>query len=236
MAMLLGLLAIITLPGCSAVTRSTFEPLAPRLDSMRILLVRGTDEREIGMLWDETSLVRAGDGEYSLRRVYRSVNEVFGNQLDTMYSTVPGLRPLSHRVTAGLVAESIHYRSDSIVGWIELNGEPRRRIARVADTSLYDGHMFDMLIRRAPLRLDYQLSVPALLAYQDSVAILTATVTGSVAMEVEDGREVDTWVVEMDFAGLASTMWVEKSTRRLARQVIELAPGVSVVSDRLPRM
>jgi hypothetical protein len=219
-----------------AEAQARFEPLAPRLDSMRILLVRTTDERDIGMLWDETTLVRAGDTGYSLRRVYRTINKLFGNHLDTVYSTVPDLRPISHRAVAGTALESIQYRSDSIVGWVEPEGKPRRRIARSADRSLYDAHTFDLLIRRAPLHPGYQLSVPALLSSQDTVATLKASVTGAATVQVEGGREAETWVVELDFAGLRSTMWVDKASRRLARQTIQLAPGVTLLMDRLPRV
>jgi hypothetical protein len=232
----LGLLAMLVASAGPANAQAGLEPLAPRLDSMRILLTRATDERDIGMLWDEVSLVKgAGDG-FSLRRVYRTINTLFGNHLDTVYSTVPELRPVSHRAVAGTALESIQFRTDSIVGWVQPEGKPRRRVARAADASLYDAHSFDLLVRRATLHAGYQLQVPALLTSQDTVAILIARVTGSASVQVEDGRQVETWVVELDFAGLPSTMWVEKTTKRLARQLIQLAPGVSLIMDRLPRV
>jgi hypothetical protein len=213
----------------------SFEPLAPRLDSMRMLLERPTDVRDIGMLWDELAVTPHADGP-ALRRVYRTLNTLFGNQLDTVYSTVPELRPLTHRTAAGVQLEDIHFRADSIVGWVQPSGQARRSVARRADARLYDSHTFDLLVRRAPLAEGYELVVPAFLNSVDTAVTLRATVTGSARVEVERGREVESWVVKLDFAGLASTMWVEKETRRLARQVIELGGGVSMVMDRLPRV
>jgi hypothetical protein len=232
----LGALAMLIASSGSAKAQASLEPIAPRVDSMRMLLVRTTDERDIGMLWDEVTVVtNAGNGQ-TLRRVYRTLNGLFGNHLDTVYSTVADIRPVAHRTVAGTVLESIQFRTDSIVGWVQAEGKPRRRVARAADTTLYDAHSFDLLVRRAPLKAGYRLQVPALITSQDSIATLTARVTGSAPVAVEGGREVETWVVQLDFAGLVSTMWVEKATRRLAKQLIQLAPGMTLIMDRLPRV
>jgi hypothetical protein len=235
-AWLLGVLGLLVASGDPANAQASLEPLAPRLDSMRILLSRATDERDIGMLWDEVTVVKGITNRSSLRRVYRTVNTLFGNHLDTVYSTVPDVRPISHKAVAGTALEDVQFRSDSIVGWVQPEGKSRRRVARSADASLYDAHSFDLLIRRAPLRAGYQLRVPALLTSQDTIATLSGTVSASAQVQVESGRMVDTWVVELDFAGLKSTMWVEKTTRRLAKQVIQLAPAVVLIMDRLPRV
>jgi hypothetical protein len=216
--------------------QGSLPPLAPRLDSMRILLVRATEERDIGMLWDEVAVVQGAGTRTMLRRVYRTVNTLFGNHLDTVYSTVPDLRPISHKAVAGTALEDVEFRTDSIVGWVHPEGRPRRRLRRRADPAVYDAHSFDLLIRRAPLRDGYKLRVPALLTSQDTIATLTGTVRGSAKVLVENRREVDTWVIDLDFAGLKSTMWVEKTTRRLAKQHIELGANATIVMDRLPRV
>lgn len=209
--------------------------LAPRLDSMRMVLVRPSDERDIGMLYDELALVDCGDG-MQLRRVYRTVNVLFGNHRDTVTSTVPDLKPLAHKTVSGPALEDLQFRKDSVIGWVEAEGRPRAQVRRARDTSLYDGHTFDLLIRLAPLEEGYVLTVPVLLTSSDSVAMVSATVKGRATIPVENGKAAETWVVVLDFAGVRSTMWVEKDTRRLARQVIELQPGIEILMDRLPRV
>ena len=118
----------------------------------------------------------------------------------------------------------------------ELLLDPTGMDERAADSTLYDGHTFDLLIRFAPLDEGYSLTLPILITSRDSVAMATATVTGSAVIPVENGQGAETWVVLLDFAGVKSTMWVEKQTRRLARQVIELKPGIEILMDRLPRI
>ncbi len=210
-------------------------PIAPRLDSMRMVLIRPTDERDIGMLYDEVMVVEGSEGR-QLRRVYRTENALFGDHRDTVFSTVPELKPLSHRTVSGPALEDLQFRKDSIVGWVEAEGRPRALVRRVADSALYDGHTFDLLIRRAPLEDGFTLEVPVLLTSRDTVAKVSAIVTGSASVPVEGGRAAETWVVLLDFAGVRSTMWIEKESRRLAKQVIELQPGVDILMDRLPRV
>lgn len=229
------LLILPLLQAASAEAQLSLAPLVPSLDSMRMVLVRPSDERDMGMLYDEVSLVDGAEGK-QLRRVYRTVNVLFGNHRDTVTSTVPDLKPLAHKTVSGPAIEDLQFRKDSIVGWVETEGRPRARVQRAADSTLYDGHTFDLLIRFAPLDEGYSLTLPILITSRDSVAMATATVTGSAVIPVENGQGAETWVVLLDFAGVKSTMWVEKQTRRLARQVIELKPGIEILMDRLPRI
>lgn len=213
-----------------------FPPLAPRIDSMRMLLVRPTEERDIGMVWDEVFVVDGKPDGVRLRRVYRTVNTLLGDHLDTVYSSVPDLKPLSHKAVAGVALEEITFRLDSIVGWVQRRGQKLKQVARATNPLTYDSHTFDLIVRRAPLREGLVISVDALLAPQDTVATLTATVRGSALVMVEQGQGVDAWVVALDFAGLKGTLWIEKGTHRLVRQELKLSDDISIVMDRLPRV
>ena len=64
------LLILPLLQAASAEAQLSLAPLVPSLDSMRMVLVRPSDERDMGMLYDEVSLVDGAEGK-QLRRVYR---------------------------------------------------------------------------------------------------------------------------------------------------------------------
>jgi hypothetical protein len=136
-------------------------------------------------------------------------------------------------VDEGTSPEALRFTADSVVGWSTTRGR-RMNVARVLAPGVYDGTVFDLTVRAGDLRDGYSVSVPAYISEMDSVVTLSARVTGSERVEVEGGRMADAWVVQMDFAGLASTLWIDKRTRALSRQTIELAPGTSMLMDRLP--
>ena len=46
------------------------------------------------------------------------------------------------------------------------------------------------------------------------------------------GGPTPVWVVEMDFAGLSSTMWIDQRNRALVQQTIRLAPEISILMTR----
>ncbi|MEP6571763.1 MAG: hypothetical protein ABJD11_03675 [Gemmatimonadota bacterium] len=215
--------------------QQSFEPLAPRVDSMRMTLQRATEMRDIGMQWDETRIIALPGGRVALQRVYRANNSMAGEELDTVVSSVPDLRPMSHHSSGGFLTESLEIGGDTIAGWAETQGQGRRIVHMPIDSLTYDAHTFDLLVRRAPLADNYTFTVQGFLSPDRPPKTLRATVTGSASIPVEAGREVETWVVEVDFGGLSTTLWVEKRGRRLARQTIELGPGVKMVLDRLTR-
>lgn len=201
------------------------------VDSMQIYLVRGGQPTHVGMLWDAVEVIDHA-GSPAVRREYRTVNQAFGPEHGVYVYRLPGLTPISID-DEGTSPESLEFRADSVVGWTLL---PRRRhnIARALGSGVYDGTVFDLMIRAGDLREGYRIAIPAYITEMDSILTLAARVTGSERVRVEGGRMVDAWVVQMDFAGLASTLWIDKQTRALARQTIDLMPGVSMLMDRLP--
>ena len=119
-------------------------------------------------------------------------------------------------------------------GWSEAEGRPSRTIKRPATPDVFDAGTFDLLVRSAALSEGYAIEVRGLLADPDTIAILRARVTGSDSVRAEGDRFLSAWVVDMEFAGLASTMWIEKTARRLLRQTIRLSPDATILMERHP--
>jgi hypothetical protein len=205
--------------------------VATGVDSMQIYLVRNGQPMHVGMLWDALRRVDHA-GSAALRREYRTENRAFGPEHMVYVYRLPGLTPVSI-VDHGTSPEVLEFRADSVVGWTTATGQ-RRQVAVALGPGVYDGTVFDLMIRAGDLRDGWSLAVPAYLTEVESIVTLSARVTGSERVQVEGGRMTDTWVVQMDFAGLASTLWIDKGTRALARQTIDLMPGVSMLMDRLP--
>jgi hypothetical protein len=198
-------------------------------DSMLIFLEHPGGRQPLGTLWDELTAV---DGGTRLRRVYRTTNTLFGNHLDTVTSALPRLTPVRHRTQAARIRQNLEFRADSVVGWSEMEGRPRRTIARPSIPGAFDAATFDLLVRSAPLTEKYAVEVRGVLAEPDTVTTLRARVAGSDSVRTEGGQYLPAWVIEMDFAGLPSTMWIEKASRRLLRQTIRLSPEATILMER----
>ena len=74
-----------------------------------------------------------------------------GEELDTVVSTVPALRPVSHHSSGGFLTESLEILGDTTAGWRETDGQGRRMVRMPLDSMTYDAHAFDLLVRCAPL-------------------------------------------------------------------------------------
>ena len=231
-ASLLALVVTVTAAGGQEGPDVRLERVRTTADSMQIYMVRGTDTLHVGTLWDSLQVTQHAGGP-AVRRVYRTENRAFGPEHSTYVYRLPGLTPLAG-TEQGSSPQSLEFRADSVVGWITPPRGRRRTVARALGPHVYDASVFDLLVRAGDLREGYSVSVRAYVSSLDSVTTLTARVTGTERVTVEGGRMADTWVVEMDFAGLSTTLWIDRQTRALQRQVIRLAPGISMLMNRTP--
>ena len=200
-------------------------------DSLAIYLVRDDGHQLLGTLWDD--LVReVRNGTSALRRTYRTTNRLFGDHHEVSHATYPSLRPLADRTDAAIVQSHTIYRADSIVGWSQLRDSARVEFALPAPPAVYDAQAVDLMIRSAELGPDFRQSFDAFLPSQQKFGRMTAWVTGTDSIPGIAGMPREVWVVEVDFDGLGSTMWIDKRTRALHRQAIRLAPGVEMVMER----
>ena len=200
-------------------------------DSMSIALVRNGTETPAGQLWDNLSDISFGGGP-ALRRIYRTVNQIYGPHAETTVVRIPELSLLSRRTYSQFASDSLVESGDSIRGWREAGQRGRVQVSRLADRAAIDGSLFDALVRAAPLAPGYRIEARAYVGSQDTTAVLTATVSGTAPIRRRDMRVVDTWVVEMDFLGLSTTLWIDKGTRDLVRQVIHLSPEIQILMQR----
>ena len=199
-------------------------------DSMSIALVRNGTETPAGQLWDNLSDISFGGGP-ALRRIYRTVNQIYGPHAETTVVRIPELSLLSRRTYSQFASDSLVESGDSIRGWREV-GQRRVQVSRLADRAAINGSLFDAFVRAAPLAPGYRIEARAYVGSQDTTAVLTATVSGTAPIRRRDMRVVDTWVVEMDFLGLSTTLWIDKGTRDLVRQVIHLSPEIQILMQR----
>jgi len=204
------------------------QPDARRLqlgaDSLDVFIVRQHQQQRTGTVTDRLDTVRV-NGEVRLQRVYRRVDLVLGNGLDTLVDRFPDLIPRSvHSWSDGGGSEVLAWRAGRVTGMVEPPGGAKRSIDTAAAPSLYSGASFDLVLRASPLAEGYEV---AALSYsgRQGARTLTAKVVGS---EVIAGFG-DTWRVDADFAGRSVTFWIAKGSRRLIRQIIRAAPGTEVL-------
>jgi hypothetical protein len=206
-------------------------PLHFGTDSMAIALVRDGKVEDIGQLWDEFGLDPAAPSE-RLRRIYRTTNAVFGPHLDTTFVVRRTLQPWSRRTRAQLFSDSVVVREGRVSGWVVTGSRPPVTLNRSLAPGVIDASFFDAAMRAAPLAMGFRLAMSGYAADQDSVLALVATVTGEDVIAQRDGQQVPVWVVTMDFAGLPSTMWIDKKNRGLIRQTITLSPRIQMLMQR----
>jgi len=197
--------------------------LARTTDSMGIAVVREGSSQTVGELWDELKDTTI-HGVAALRRVYRTVNQLFGPHTETTFVRLADLTLISRRTHSQSTSDSLVLTGDSVLGWRQTEQGTHAPVRRARDPQVIEASFFDALIRAAPIR--------GFISPTDSIATLRAKVIGTEAIQQRNGTGTETWQVDMDFAGLSSTLWIDKKTRALVRQVIRLTPSVQMLMRR----
>jgi len=205
--------------------------LARTTDSMGIAVVREGSSQTVGELWDELKDTTI-HGVAALRRVYRTVNQLFGPHTETTFVRLADLTLISRRTHSQSTSDSLVLTGDSVLGWRQTEQGTHAPVRRARDPQVIEASFFDALIRAAPLSPEYAIAIRGFISPTDSIATLRARVIGTEAIQQRNGTGTETWQVDMDFAGLRSTLWIDKKTRALVRQVIRLTPSVEMLMRR----
>lgn len=214
---------------CSTTIQAQAKPvpgLNPKLlrlatDSLEVYVVRQGEQGRTGTIIDALDTVRV-NGELRLARVYTRTDAVLGNGIDTLVDAFVDLtlRLVDSRSDDGGV-ERVEWRSGRITGMVEQPGKPARHIDTAAASGVYSSASFDLILRAAPLANGYTLTLPAFSGRQGAKTI-SAKVAGSETLP----RFGATWRLEADFGGRTATFWITKDSRRLVRQLVNVAPGI----------
>lgn len=198
------------------------------LDSLAMYVIRNGDTIRTGTVWDELRV--DGEGASSrLVRVYRSSDRARGIRLDTIIDAFPSLAPIRSSSRGTVAAEQLSYSSGAITGWYRRAGGDSVALNVPLRSPVYGGASFDLVLRAAPLREGWRGEVPAFVGAGGAVWKLTAQVSG-----VDNVAGEDCWRIDADYAGSAVTFWVGQTSRRLCRQLIEVAPGMELLFVPLP--
>ena len=192
-------------------------------DSLEVYVVRRGEAQRTGLIVDRLDTTRV-NGEAVLRRVYRTDDAVLGTSLDTLIDALPDLHARSVRTVGSRAIEALDWKGDRVTGSVEQNGKAERGIDEVVPTGGgYSSASFDVILRASPLVEGYAVDVPTF-SGQDGAAVLTARVVGS----EEISGYGDTWRVDADFSGMSVSFWISKTSRRLVRQVMHIAPNAEI--------
>lgn len=205
---------------------SGLDPTLLRLttDTLDVYIVREGNRHRTGTIVDALDTVRS-NGELRLERVYSRTDELLGNGVDTLIDAFADLtlRHIDSRSDDGGV-ERVEWRNGRIVGVVEQNGKPARRIDTSAAGGAYNSASFDLIMQSAPLADGYAVAIPAFSGRQGPKH-LSAKVAGSETLPSFGA----TWRVEADFGERSATFWITKDSRRLVRQLVRVAPGLDIL-------
>jgi hypothetical protein len=192
-------------------------------DSLEVYIIRMGQPQRTGYLIDRLDTVRV-NGETMLRRIYRTTDAVLGSSVDTLVDAFATLQP--HRVSShsDRGTERLDWQMNRVVGVVEEPDAPARSIDSPRPNGWFSSASFDLILRASPLADGYRISVPTFSGLRGS-HVLTANVARSEAVEGYG----DTWRIEADFAGLPVTFWIDKTSRRLVRQIMHLSPTVEIM-------
>lgn len=143
--------------------------------------------------------------------------------MDTLVQALTTLQPRSVRLHSDRGAERLDW-TNRVVGVVEDLESPPRSVDSPLPNGWYSSASLDLILRASPLAEGYAVSVPTFSGREGS-RLLTAKVVGS---EEVDGYG-DAWRIDADVAGLPVTFWVNKSSRRLLRQVTHVSPTLEIM-------
>ena len=196
--------------------------LASGVDTLAVFLIHGNDTVRTGSLIDE---LRAEKGR--LVRIYATSDQILGNSLDTIVSSLEDLRPLSYATQSARQVAQLSFNAGRVVGWSRLPNGDSTTIRAELPTIVYDGSSFDLVIRASLLAPNFELAVPSFLVGSNTVGTLTGSVTGTETVE-----DRPCWVVKTNFAGMPVTFWIDKENRELRRQLMQPRVDMSILFAR----
>ena len=208
-----------SLEGQATPLRVDTKHLASRVDTLAVFLIRGTDTVRTGSVIDE---LRAEKNR--LIRIYATSDRILGNSLDTIVSSLEGLRPLSYSTHSATQITRLSFQAAEVEGWSRLPNGDSTTIRAELPAVVYDGSSFDLVIRASPLAPNFELVVPSFLVGSNTIGKLTGSVTGT---EIVANRPC--WVVKTNFAGVPVTFWIDKETRALRRQLMQPRVDMSIL-------
>lgn len=194
-------------------------------DSFAVYLIRGTDTTRTGWVIDALT----SDGS-RLTRVYTAVDRVLGSRLDTIVDRLSDLTPIAYHSRSSQLIAHLAFDRSGAKGWVRLVNGDSQPVTVPFSGTVYDGASFDLVVRSSTLVQGLNLVVPTFVAGPNSVTSVHGTVTGS---SVVDGHPC--WVFAGEFGTLPVTFWIDKSTRALRRQLMQLRVDAAMLFAAPPR-
>lgn len=139
--------------------------LQPQSDDKEVLLVEGESVRSVGMTSEEIVLIEA-TGKPALCRTQILRSDTLGDRsVKTIFFRETFL-PHSHCDMTEAYQISITYQGNTVVGKKQLSGGDPILIEDEIDSSVFDSHSVEMVIRVLPLVDDYVAQIPIMGFYR----------------------------------------------------------------------
>src|SRR5215211_3078374 len=122
----------------------------------------------------------------------------------------------------GRCSIELDWTTSRLRGRVQPEGKAASTIDEQVRSPLYNSASFDLIVRASPLAMGYAVAVPSYVPSR-GIVTLTAKVVGD---DMIDGQA--TWRVDADFTGMSVSFWVAKTSRRLLKQVMHVAPGADI--------
>jgi hypothetical protein len=194
------------------------------VDTFAIFVLRGRDTIRTGSVRDQIT----SDGT-NLIRVYWSIDKVLGDQLDTIVDRLSDLSPVSYHGRSSEFLAQVDFDSLAATGWIRLVNGDSTGLSLPLPHPIYGGTSFDLVARAAELAPGMRVSVPVFLVESRSISTLPGSVVGS---ESVDGH--DCWMFRGDFGAMPVTFWIDKSSRTLRRQLMQIRADMGILFTAVP--
>jgi len=209
------------LPAAPSAARPDPSRVQPYRQSLRMVMVRGNHEQEIGSL-DDAVVLADDNGKPAIIRI-QSVNGPTGAMIDTAVADAGSLAPRWHSSWAENRILRLQFAPGRVTGTYKDAGEPPIDINQQVAENLFDANMLDVLICALPLVEGYQGRFTIYLYEVGGPTPVDVAVTGS---ESIDGT--DTWITGVTISGHTARYYVGKTDHRVARIVSSPSPGVEL--------
>jgi hypothetical protein len=193
------------------------------VDSLAVYVIRGGDTTRTGSIRDQLSIIASDEGA-ALQRVYSTRDAVLGVTVDSIFDRLETLAPLRFRSLGGRESADLRFSPGRAAGRVRRANGDTAAVDVALPPAVYNAASFDLVLRAAELGAGWEADVPAFLASTRTVLRLHAAVTGA---ETIGGHPC--WRVAADFAGAPVTFWIDRRTRQMRQQVMEIGPGVRIL-------
>lgn len=207
------------LPGNSSVLWTNFKET---MDRKAVIIQENNSRKHVGVTTEQ--IIEFGK---MLKRIQILKSDLIGNIEAISFVFKDTFKPYRHQIITKESTKIVEY-FDSYIRLVRTNSEKRIE----TETSLFENHSVEMVIRLLPLELGYSTNLLTFHAGKEKIINVAVRVVSKELVKKVKGTMVEAWKLEVDFAGNIQNYWISIKEKELLKQENFISPEAKMIFER----